>query len=78
MSLWRGDILYDPHFTPAQALQKIMDAACGPAKIEVVDLARTDLMHEQLQELIVQALHLEPDALVIFAGNNWFPLQWVV
>jgi hypothetical protein len=28
-----------------------------------VDLACTDLTHEQLQELIVQALHLEPDAL---------------
>jgi hypothetical protein len=69
-SVARG-FLYDPHFTPAQALQKIMDAACGPDKIEVVDLARTDLTYEQLQELITQALHLEPDALVIFAGNNW-------
>ena len=69
-SVARG-YLYDPHFTAAQALQKIMDAACGPAEIEVVDLARTDLTHEQLQELIAQALHLEPDALVIFAGNNW-------
>jgi hypothetical protein len=69
-SVARG-FLYDPLFTPAQALQMIMNAACGPAEIEVVDLARTDLMHEQLQELITQALHLEPDALVIFAGNNW-------
>ena len=69
-SVARG-FLYDPHFTPAEALQKIMDATCGPDEIEVVDLARTDLTHEQLQELIVQALHLEPDALVIFAGNNW-------
>src|ERR1051326_8328961 len=69
-SVARGT-LYDPHFTPAEALQKMMDAACGPDKIEVVDLARTDLTHEPLQELIVQALHLQPDALVIFAGNNW-------
>ena len=69
-SVARG-FLYDPHFTPAEALQKMMDAACGPDQIEVVDLARTDLTHEPLQELIVQALHLQPDALVIFAGNNW-------
>ena len=69
-SVARG-FLYDPHFTPAEALQKMMDATCGPDKIEVVDLARTDLTHDQLQALIVQALHLEPDALVIFAGNNW-------
>ena len=72
-SVARG-YLYDPHFTPALALQKMMDAACGTAEIEVVDLARSDLCTNQLRELITQALHLEPDALVIFAGNNWFPL----
>lgn len=71
-SVARGH-LYDPHFTPALALQKMMDAACGPAEIEVVDLGRTDLVHEQLHELITQSLHLEPDALIIFAGNNWHP-----
>lgn len=69
-SVARGFLL-DPHFTPSQALQKIMNVACGPDEVEVVDLARTDLTYEQLQELIVQALHLEPDALVIFAGNNF-------
>jgi hypothetical protein len=72
-SVARG-FLYHPHFTPALALQKVMDAACGSEEIEVVDLARSDLGHEQLNELISQALHLEPDALVIFAGNNWFSL----
>ena len=71
-SVARGH-LYHPRFTPAQALQQMMNAACGPSKVEVVDLARTDLTHDQLQELITQSLHLEPDALVIFAGNNWFP-----
>lgn len=73
-SVARGH-LYDPHFTPAQALQQMMNVACGPAQIEVIDLARTDLLHYHLRELIAQALHLEPDALVIFAGNNWFPLN---
>ena len=71
-SVARG-YLYDPHFTPALALQKMMDAACGTGEVEVVDLARSILVHEPLRELITQSLHLEPDALVIFAGNNWFP-----
>src|SRR5215212_6684883 len=71
-SVARG-LLFDPQFTPAQALQQMMNVACGPAKAEVVDLARTDLSHKELHELIRQALHLEPDALVIFAGNNWLP-----
>jgi hypothetical protein len=71
-SVARGH-LYDPHFTPALALQKMMDAACGTGEVEVVDLARSILVHEPLRELITQALHLEPDVLVIFAGNNWFP-----
>ena len=72
-SVARG-LLYDPHFNPALALQEMMNAACGPAEIEIVDLARTDLSHERLQNLIPPALHLEPDALVIFSGNNWHPL----
>jgi hypothetical protein len=72
-SVARG-LLFDPHFTPAQALQQMMNAACGSSKVEVVDLARTDLSHEQLHVLINQALHLEPDAFVVFCGNNWNPL----
>jgi hypothetical protein len=65
--------LYHPRFTVAQSLQKMMDAACGPAQIEVVDLARVNILYNPLLELITQALHLEPDALVVFAGNNWMP-----
>ena len=72
-SVARG-LLYDPQFNPALALQEMMNAACGPQEIEVVDLARTDLSHERLQNLIAPALALEPDALIIFAGNNWHPL----
>lgn len=72
-SVARG-LLFDPHFTPALALQQIINAACGPARIEIVDLARTDLVHRQLEKLIAQSLHLEPDAIVFFCGNNWEPL----
>jgi hypothetical protein len=72
-SVARG-LLYDPHFNPALALQEILSAACGPSEIEVIDLARTDLTHEPLQKLISSAMVLEPDALVVFASNNWHPL----
>jgi hypothetical protein len=71
-SVARG-LLFDPQFNPALALQAMMNAACGPSEIEVIDVARTDLTHKQLQPLINSALHLEPDALVVFAGNNWRP-----
>lgn len=69
-SVARG-LLFDPQFNPALALQRIMNAACGPGKIDIVDLARSDLTHAPLHKLINEALHLEPDALVVFAGNNW-------
>jgi hypothetical protein len=70
--------LYSPRFTPAQALQQMMNAACGTGKVEVVDLARSNLVHEPLRKLITQARHLEPDVLVVFAGNNWSPVAKVV
>jgi hypothetical protein len=70
--------LYHPHFTPAQALQQMMNAACGTGKVEVVDLARSNLVHDPLRKLITQALYLEPDVLVVFAGNNWSPLAKVM
>ncbi len=68
--------LYSPRFSPAQALQQMMNAACGQGKTDVVDLARSNLVYDPLLELITQALYLEPDALVIFAGNNWYPLTY--
>ena len=71
-SVARG-YLYDPQFNVALALQAMMNAACGASEIEVIDLARTDLLHKSLHDLIDSALHLEPDALVVFSGNNWHP-----
>jgi len=68
--------LYHPRFAPAQVLQQMMNSACGPGQIEVVDLARVNILNNQLQELITQSLHLEPDALIVFAGNNWSPLGY--
>lgn len=62
--------LYDPQFTPAMALSEILKSQLGQDAIEVIDLARTNLGFE-VRELALSALLLEPDAVVIFAGNNW-------
>lgn len=75
-SVARG-YLYDPEFTPAMALEAILESRLGPGKVEVIDLARTNLGLE-VGELALSSLQLEPDAIVIFAGNNWsvsFPPQ---
>ncbi len=68
-SVARG-YLYDPVFTPALALQIILESQFGEGGIEVIDLARTNLGF-QVNELAIAALELEPDIAVIFGGNNW-------
>lgn len=68
-SVARG-YLYDPQFTVAGALEMILQSQLGKGEVEVVDLARTNLGFEA-RELAISALHLEPDAVIIFSGNNW-------
>jgi hypothetical protein len=68
-SVARG-YLYDPDFTPALALQMILEEQFGKDQVEVIDLARTNLSY-QLKELSLAALQLEPDIAIFFAGNNW-------
>lgn len=68
-SVARG-FLYDPDFNPAKALEAALPTTLGQP-VEVVDLAKVNLQGPQLMELIALAPTLEPDALVVFAGNNW-------
>ena len=68
-SVARG-YLYDPDFTPAMALQMILDGQFGEGEIEVIDLARTNLGYE-VRDLALAALQLEPDIAIVFGGNNW-------
>ena len=56
--------LFDPELTLAQMLA----ASLGG---DVVDLARTDLGADHLPVLFDGLPVLEPDAVVLFAGNNW-------
>jgi hypothetical protein len=66
-SVARG-YLYDPALTPAGVLASMMP------RREVVDLARTDLTMMELGGLLDGLPALEPDAIVLFAGNNWHNL----
>src|SRR5215510_8007056 len=68
-SVARG-FLYDPEFAPAFALEKILEPHFGDEGIEVIDLARTNLGY-QVSELAIAALQLQPDIVILFAGNNW-------
>ncbi|MGH7387887.1 MAG: hypothetical protein ACREM3_00275 [Candidatus Rokuibacteriota bacterium] len=67
---------YAPHVTPARVLQAQLEAVSGPGRHEVIDLARIDMRAfsgpHSLMRVAVAALQLDPDVLVIFAGNNWF------
>jgi hypothetical protein len=55
-------------FDPAITFAGMLEAALG---VEVVDLARTDLTAIELPALFEALPALEPDAVVLFAGNNW-------
>lgn len=68
-SVARG-YLYDPNFTPADLLEKVVNAT-GHLNAEVLDLARVNLGLDDLMEVIGTSLALKPDAYVIYAGNNW-------
>ncbi len=65
---------YDPQFTPAKVLEVMLRSQFGPDGIEVVDLAQLGIGF-QVGELALSALALEPDAAIIFSGNNWRPDQ---
>ncbi|NIM15661.1 MAG: hypothetical protein GTO45_27040 [Candidatus Aminicenantes bacterium] len=69
-SVSRGYLL-DPFYTPASVLEVLLNSKPGLLQAEVVDLARNDLLINDLTDLCSSCLALEPDVLVIFAGNNW-------
>src|SRR4051794_22717408 len=64
--------LYAPHLTPARVLESQLKAA---GDFEVVDLARTNETLAGLAETVRTSLQINPDVLVIFAGNNWNLLE---
>lgn len=69
-SVARG-YLYDPVFNPAIALQGMLEVHYGKDRVSIVDLAKTNLTAAELVVTAEQCLTLDPDMVVIFAGNNW-------
>lgn len=67
--------LYAPHVTPAKVLNAQLNFVAGPGQYEVIDLARTNETLAGLVETVGSAMQLEPDVVVIFAGNNWNLLE---
>ncbi len=66
--------LYAPHLTPAMALEERLGGSVHGG-FEVVDLARTNETLAGLTTTVAASLQLNPDLLVIFAGNNWTLLE---
>jgi hypothetical protein len=68
-SVARG-YLYDPAYTPATVLTKILESRLGQGAVEVVDLAQASIGTE-ITDVAVAAAALQPDVVVLFCGNNW-------
>lgn len=66
--------LLAPHLTPAGVLEHQLNVRC-PNRYEVIDLARTNETLAGLKHSVQASLQLQPDALVIFTGNNWHLLE---
>ncbi|MCP3957296.1 MAG: hypothetical protein GY719_05535 [bacterium] len=62
--------LYAPHLTPAGVLNEQLGTT-----FEVIDLARTNETLASMRATIEASFQLDPDLLVIFAGNNWNLLE---
>ncbi len=67
--------LYAPHVTPARVLQTQLQEIGGESNFEVIDLARTNETLGGLAETVRASLQINPDVLVLFAGNNWNLLE---
>lgn len=71
-SVARG-YFYDPYYNVAAELEGILRRLDDLQDVEVIDLARTNMRMAGLATLVNQCSVLNPDAVVLFAGNNWFP-----
>jgi hypothetical protein len=61
---------YDPSYNPCKEMDFLLREYAGK-DYEVIDLARTDLNYPMLMKLIRETKELDPDMMVVYAGNNW-------
>lgn len=69
-SVARGYLL-DPAYNPAKILQHLLDMHTSPGGTQLIDLARSSMLFSELQALVRETAVLQPDMIVLFAGNNW-------
>ena len=70
-SVARG-YLYANHWTPAMVLERYLASTEAAGGVEVLDLTLVSLGLDELREHLLVCARLEPDFIVVFAGNNWF------
>jgi hypothetical protein len=63
--------LYDPVYNIASELRGTFAMIPEARDYEVVDLARIALPMDDLFDLTKASADLQPDAVIVFAGNNW-------
>src|SRR5262249_48392250 len=61
--------------TPAGVLEAQLRAVAGDDAVEVIDLARTNETLGSLVATLESAVQIQPDVVVVFAGNNWNLLE---
>ncbi|MGB3469005.1 MAG: hypothetical protein WBA74_27215, partial [Cyclobacteriaceae bacterium] len=66
----RGFLL-DPDYTPCIVLDKLLNANGSKDEFEVIDLAETNLTLDGISHRFKQCIALEPDMVIMLAGNNW-------
>lgn len=74
-SVARG-FFFDPVHTPASMLSQALNGASDES-YEVIDLAATNATLNDLMRLLDEIPLLEPDVVVIWAGNNWSGLSQI-
>lgn len=63
---------YQPIFTPALYLEKVLKGTMPDREAEVIDLSCRSISYEGFFELCSSSLKLKPDAVVVFIGGDWW------
>ena len=70
-SVARG-YFFDPTYSCSRLLEGFLNEP-GNTTFEIVDLAHAGMTFDELESVYIGSFKLEPDAILIFAGNNWLP-----
>ncbi len=69
-SVARG-YFYAPKYSVAKELESVLKVSNAFNGVEVIDLSKTSIEMDELSNVISSSPLLEPDQIVLFAGNNW-------